>query len=83
MCLEDALAAREISDAAAQQEQIAERQGVGSERPLAVSRRDVQASLDRGQGDGVVDLARGVGPEPVIGGGGPNGRGSRPSRRRG
>jgi hypothetical protein len=48
---EDALAADEVGDASAEQQQAAEGQGVGRDDPLAVGVADVEVALRRGQGD--------------------------------
>lgn len=46
---EDALAAHEVDDATAQQQQTAERQRVGGHRPLSVGVTDLQIGLSPGQ----------------------------------
>ncbi len=48
---EGALAPDIVGDAAAEQQQATEGQGVGGDHPLAVGRRDVQRALGRGEGD--------------------------------
>ena len=48
---EHPLAAEVVGDAAAEEQQPGEGQGVGGQHPLAVGRRDVQGTLGRGQGD--------------------------------
>ena len=54
---EHPLAPEVVGDAAAEEQQAGEREGVGGEHPLAVGRRDVQGPLSGGQGD---DHDRGV-----------------------
>ena len=54
---EHALAPEVVGDAATEEQQPGEGQGVGRQHPLAVGRRDVQGPLGRGQGD---DHHRGV-----------------------
>ena len=48
---EHALAPEVVGDAAAEEQQPGEGQGVGGQHPLAVGRRDVEGPLGRGQGD--------------------------------